>query len=615
MRIPFSLALAAAVLSFSAGAGRAQSREPGTGRWPTVCWATELGADVRTTPVVTATTVYAGSGDGRLYALDRRTGARRWHFDAGSPVDGSPALAGAVVYFTVRNGTIYAIGASDGVLRWRHRAGAAIALAPPQGNLNYMIASPVVADSTVYAGGSDGVFTALDRNTGAERWKAVLGVSMWTAPAVGERLIYVAANDGRLYALDRRTGARRWQFATDGATIDQQKEGYDRRSIQSAPSIDGDVVIFGSRDGTIYGVDAATGRERWRDASYAPSWISGSPAIRGDTAFVTTSDARVIAALDARTGQELWRTPVGARIFPAVTLIGGSALAGTDGGQLVSLDASTGRVQWRLEAGDPVQGTAAIRNGVLYFGSDGGRVFAVAPGGATYPALAVYWDARFTRDLVPGGAVLRDYLAGSGYQIVDSRQLAEFFATRLEDRRPSVVVFAQDVLPLAVASDASDTVLFRRYLASGGKVVWLGNPPLAMPRDSIGGVARDSSGYPTEVTIGKSGRVLGANYSTMEADAWPATPTALGRAWGLRSGILAGLSLDTAAASAVLERTQTGRAAAWVHTYGGPPGTGFVFLGAGGIPAELPVAVEQLPAIRSVAEYGVLRRPDAPECR
>jgi outer membrane protein assembly factor BamB len=611
---PLSLALLGTILVHGPTATGTHSNQPPSKRSPAVCWEMELGGDVRSTPAVTATTIYVGNGDGHLYALDRRTGARQWRFAAGSPVDGSPAVSGAMVYVTARNGTVFAVRASDGALGWRHRSGVAIALEPPQGNLNYMIASPVVADTTVYVGGPDGVVYALDRRTGAERWKTALGASTWTAPAVAEHVIYVAANDGRLYALDRRTGTRRWQFVTDGATMDLKKEGYDRRSIQSTPSIAANVIIFGSRDGTVYGVDTATGRERWR-ASYAPSWTSGSPTIRSDTAFVTTSDAKVVAALDARTGRELWRTSVGARIFPAVNLVGGAALIGTDGGQVVSLDASTGRVQWRFEAGDPIQGTAAVRDGVLYFGSDGGRVFALAPGGSAYPALAVYWDPVFTNDLVPGGAALRDYLAAFGYQPLDSRQLAAFFATRLEDRRPSVVVFAQDVLPPAVASDASDTVLFRRYLESGGKVVWLGNPPLALPRDSVGGVARDSSGYPNEVTIGRSGKVLGARFATMQADEWPATPTARGRAWGLRTGILAGLSLDTAAVSEVLELTQAGRAAAWVHNYGGPPGTGFVFLGAGGIPQELPVPLDQLPAIRRAAEYGVLRRPDAPECR
>jgi hypothetical protein len=176
-------------------------------------------------------------------------------------------------------------------------------------------------------------------------------------------------------------------------------------------------------------------------------------------------------------------------------------------------------------------------------------------------------------------------------------------------------VFAQDVLPPTVASDASDTVVFRRYLESGGKVVWLGNPPLGLARDSVGGVARDSFDYPTEVTIGRAAKVLGATYETMAADEWPATPTARGRAWGLSAGILGGLSLDTAAVSEVLELTQVGRAAAWVHTYGGPPGTGFVFLGAGGIPEELPIPMDQLPMLRRAADFGVLRRPDAPECQ
>jgi len=587
---------------------------PPGARWVTVCWETELGADVRSTPAVTTTRVFVGSGDGRIYALDRRRGSVRWRFDAGSPVDGSPTVFRNLVYVTARNGALYALGVDDGRLRWKHASRSAIPFRAPQGNLDYVIASPVVADSTVYAGGPDGHVYALAALSGAVQWDVSLAASIWASPAIAGQTVYVAANDGRLYALDRRTGARRWVFATAGSTMDLQKEGYDRRSIQSAPAVADGVVVFGSRDSNVYGVDAASGRELWR-TGYASSWVSGGPAIRNDTAFITTSDAKVVAALDAHTGRELWRSPVGARVFPGVTLVGQSALVGTDGGELISLESSTGAVRWRFATGAPVQASATLHSDVLYFGSDGGHVFAIAVGDRGYPALAVFWDPQYTKEVLQGGSVLRDYFALRGYEVLDTRGLAAWLSQRAEDGRPSVVVFAQDILPSRVAADTSDTVLFRRYLQRGGKVVWFGNPPLMIPRDSVGGIARGDFDYPNEMTVSRTEKLLGVSYKGMQADAWPARPTSTGRAWGLSAPILAGISLDTTAASEVLELTQTGRASAWVHRYGGPPATGFVFLGAGGIPQELPVPVDQLASVRRVAEFGVLRRPEVAACR
>ena len=53
--------------------------------------------------------VYVGSEDGRLYALDARTGQEKWSFKTGSPVHSSPAVAGGVVYFVDTEGYLYAV--------------------------------------------------------------------------------------------------------------------------------------------------------------------------------------------------------------------------------------------------------------------------------------------------------------------------------------------------------------------------------------------------------------------------------------------------------------------------------------------------------------------------
>jgi outer membrane protein assembly factor BamB len=53
--------------------------------------------------------VYFGSGDGRLYALDARTGQEKWRFKTDGGVNSSPAVAGGVVYFGSTDGYLYAV--------------------------------------------------------------------------------------------------------------------------------------------------------------------------------------------------------------------------------------------------------------------------------------------------------------------------------------------------------------------------------------------------------------------------------------------------------------------------------------------------------------------------
>ena len=53
-------------------------------------------------------TVYAGSGDGVLYALDGETGREVWRYDLGVPTLSSPALSGTGLWTGACDGFVYA---------------------------------------------------------------------------------------------------------------------------------------------------------------------------------------------------------------------------------------------------------------------------------------------------------------------------------------------------------------------------------------------------------------------------------------------------------------------------------------------------------------------------
>jgi outer membrane protein assembly factor BamB len=49
-------------------------------------WRFMTDGDVVSSPTVVGETVFVGSGDGHLYAVDRATGTRKWAFDAREPI-------------------------------------------------------------------------------------------------------------------------------------------------------------------------------------------------------------------------------------------------------------------------------------------------------------------------------------------------------------------------------------------------------------------------------------------------------------------------------------------------------------------------------------------------
>jgi hypothetical protein len=314
-------------------------------------------------------------------------------------------------------------------------------------------------------------------------------------------------------------------------------------------------VFFGSRDGHVYAVDAETGSLAWRD---------------NGVVYAGSSDGLFAQALDADSGEELWRTPTEFRVFASPALSGGTVLVADHAGVLFALDRRTGAERWRFRAGQAIQSSPVVAKGVIYFGSDDGFVYALR--GTDGPSLhrAVFWDAAVPA-LYSGHEALRDYLASAGYEVLDADGLAEFMAAREVDREPSIVVFAIDQVPETVGATAADTVLFRRYLDGGGRIVWLGFPPFALVRDP-------ETGAFVAVDMDRTGEVLDVDHSSATGDEYAAWATEAGTAWGLPDTWLDGFGVDAADVTTVLASDERGRATAWVRQYSDAPGGGLVRL-------------------------------------
>jgi outer membrane protein assembly factor BamB len=112
-------------------------------------WVFETGGPVRSSPAIHPDgTVFFGSGDSYVYAVDGETGDLRWSFKTGGAVDGSPAVLqdGSVVVGSA-DSFVYAFNASTGSLRWKVKTSG-----PVVGSL------AVAADGTVYVGSGSYVY-------------------------------------------------------------------------------------------------------------------------------------------------------------------------------------------------------------------------------------------------------------------------------------------------------------------------------------------------------------------------------------------------------------------------------------------------------------------------
>jgi hypothetical protein len=292
---------------------------------------------------------------------------------------------------------------------------------------------------------------------------------------------------------------------------------------------------------------------------------------------------------------------VGSNVLSSPVLTGDLLVVGTAStnagrGELLVLNASTGVVRWRLPFADAVWSSPVVVGDEIYIGCDDGSVVAIEEVNPSIPRLAVYYDSTAVgRPFVAGGRLAFEYFRGAGYEPLDADSLGRFLSDRIADGVPSVVVFATDVMPNVAIPTAADTVLLRRYLNAGGKVVWTGEP--------IGAVVRDSTGRLLGLNPRRTESLLGVPMGTMEYDNNAAVPTEVGRRWGIDRFFRGDFPIAVSDIIQPLAIDELGQTTAWVRVYRPDrPGSGFVQLWGLGATAD------RLPLVRAAAEYGLLRR-------
>ncbi|MDB4908808.1 MAG: Pyrrolo-quinoline quinone [Gemmatimonadetes bacterium] len=537
-------------------------------------WRFETQGDVIASPAIAGDAVFVGSGDGNLYALDLPTGALRWKHAAGSAVFSSPAVAEGLVVLANRAGVIEAFDARDGHVAWTHRTGATLPFPWGHETGDIYHSSPVVVGHRVYIGAGDGALYALDLHTGATIWKSMTEGRVRSSPAVANGAVYVGSADGYLYAFDATTGARRWRFATTGVTLESKKFGFDRRTVQASPAVSGNSVFVGSRDGFLYAVDATTGAEKWR-YDHQVSWVNTSPAVKDGVVYAGSSDKQFVQAVDATTGVEKWRKLTGLT-WASPAIAGNVLYSGEGGGKVTAHDLATGAILWRFASEGPVFGSPVASGDLVVFGSTDGSVYAlrVSADSARAPDRAVFFDTSFARAAWTTESVkLNTALRNRGYRALDAAALPAFLDDAARAHRPSTLVFAIDHLPEIAGDTGGMARRLRAFLDAGGKVVWPGVPPLLLPRNpKDGGVDKGLAGLDFAASSALEG--VSTDSATFDVRGVRATP--VGERWGMPARWRAGWGIADDPHITVLGRDEWGLAGAWVRSFGGAPGTGFV---------------------------------------
>jgi len=322
-------------------------------------------------------------------------------------------------------------------VKWKFKTGGAI------------VSSPAVSGDAVYFGSSDHNFYAVQAASGALRWKFPTHGRVTSSPAVSDGHVYFGSYDSNFYALDAASGALLWKFATAGErrfsgrhlhgaepAAEVMPDPFD--VFLSSPALADGVVYFGSGDGNVYALDAASGTLRWK--FHTGSVVHASPAIANGTLYVGSWDS-YFYALEAATGKERWRFKTGedpkinnqVGIQSSAVVADGVVYFGCRDSHLYAVDAARGTQRWAFSTGDSwVIASPVVRDGAVYFAtSDSGLVGALdaRTGGEIFTLEFKHWPF-FSSPLLAGSFLYIGSNQGKLLAIdLNDRRLAWSFQT------------------------------------------------------------------------------------------------------------------------------------------------------------------------------------------
>ena len=270
-------------------------------------------------------------------------------------------------------------------------------------------------------------------------WGLEAGVSQ-TTPIVRNGVMFIANPGNIVHALDARTGELLWEYRYE--LDEQRRAAAQMRSL----AIYQDLILLNTVDAHTVAIDARTGEERWNTpVGTAPGYTFTSGPIVANGTIVTglagcgrfREETCYVVGLDGRTGRELWRTST-------------VALPGEPGGDTWG-DLS---VMFRAGSDAWIPGSFDSGSGLLFWGTAQAKPWSRAARGTAGDAL--YTNSTLALD--PATGELRWY-----FQHIpgDSHDMDETFERILVDYDGRQSVFSMGKLGILWENDRETGELVR----------------------------------------------------------------------------------------------------------------------------------------------------------
>ena len=303
-----------------------------------------------TTPAIVDGVAYVGDFDGKLFAVDVKSGDKLWEFAGELGFVASPAVFKGNVYIGDLDGKFYCINAKTGKKIWDFTAEAQIDSAANFYRDNVLVGSQ---DATLYC---------LKASDGKPVWKFTIDDQIRCTPTIVDNRCFLAGCDGKLHIVDLDKGEAVADVPIESPT-------------GTTPAVLGNRVYFGTHAGDFFCIDWKEAKTIWTwQHEDDPSEFRSSAAVMKSHVIVGDRGRRLFA-LNPESGERIWNFPTKRNVDSSPVIVGDRVFFGSGDGIVFALDVKTGEEKWKYEAGGGFIGSPAVADEKLFIASEDGILY------------------------------------------------------------------------------------------------------------------------------------------------------------------------------------------------------------------------------------------------
>lgn len=323
---------------------------------PSVAWTVNIGGGTdeyfsRLSPVHADGVVYAADRGGQISAIDANSGRQLWRtnvapgrgfsfnvFDKGPSalLSGGLTYAQGTLFVGSEDGKMYALDAESGATQWQVDVPGEVVSAPAYG------------EGALVAHLGNGIVYAMDAETGTERWRheeevPTLSLRGTSSPVISAGGVMVGSNNGRAAVLILESGQLAWD---ERVTAPAGSSDLERMvDIDATPVVRGDTLYLLSFNGELVAMQLRNGEVLWRRDYQGYR----TPQVTTSRIYLTTTNSHVVE-LERLDGNERWRNnALYGRSLTEAAVMPEHVVAGDRFGVLHWLDRTNGQIVGRHE--------------------------------------------------------------------------------------------------------------------------------------------------------------------------------------------------------------------------------------------------------------------------